>query len=59
MIDEMDKIDFRLHLLYGNKTEEDILMRKELDEFNDIKHIDVSYTLSREQKNGFLHGRID
>lgn len=48
MIEEMDDTQFKLHLLYGNKTESDILLKKQLDEMNKKERVDITYTLSRE-----------
>lgn len=47
--------DFSLTLLYGAKTEEDIIFRKELDALVSDK-IKVVYVLSEQKKEGFEHG---
>lgn len=45
-----------LQLFYGNKTEDAILFRSEIDA---LKHTNVTYFLSQEEKEGFKSGRID
>ncbi len=45
-----------MQLFYGNRTEEDILFKAELDGLQAIKS---HYALSGETKDGFLSGRID
>ncbi len=49
--------DFSLTILYGAKTEADIIFRKELDALVSDK-IKVVYVLSDEKKEGFEHGFI-
>ena len=49
--------DFSLTILYGAKTEEDIIFRKELDSLVSDK-IKVVYVLSNEEKAGYEHGFI-
>lgn len=49
--------DFSLTILYGAKTEADIIFRKELDALVSDK-IKVVYILSNEEKEGFEHGFI-
>lgn len=49
--------DFSLTILYGAKTEVDIIFRKELDALVSDK-IKVVYILSNEEKEGFEHGFI-
>jgi len=54
------KLPTKVTLVYGNKTEEDIICRKDLEEFGrKIKGMKLVFTLSREEKKGFRHGRID
>ncbi|MBO7423622.1 MAG: iron-sulfur cluster-binding domain-containing protein, partial [Oscillospiraceae bacterium] len=51
--------DFTLTLLYGSRTEEDILFRGELDEIaRTSPKFDVVHILSDEEKPGFAHGFI-
>ena len=51
--------DFSLTLLYGSRTEEDILFRGELDEIARIcPKFKVVHVLSDEEKDGFEHGFI-
>lgn len=45
-----------LQLFYGNKTEDAILFRSEIDALNKTK---ATYFLSQEDKEGFKSGRID
>ena len=49
--------DFSLTILYGAKTQKDIIFRKELDNLASDK-IRVVYVLSDEQAEGFEHGFI-
>jgi ring-1,2-phenylacetyl-CoA epoxidase subunit PaaE len=44
-----------LRLFFGNRTEDDILFRSEIDTLQNTSPI---YFLSREEKEGFEHGRI-
>lgn len=46
-------------LLYSNKMANEIAFKKEFDTFTNKKNTKVVYTLSREKKKGFEHGRID
>ena len=51
--------DFTLTLLYGSRTEEDILFRGELDEIaRTCPKFEVVHILSDEEKPGFAHGFI-
>ena len=45
-----------LELFFGNRTEENILFRSEIDALN---HTKATYFLSGEEKDGFISGRID
>jgi len=51
----------KLTLLYSNKKEEDILLKEELMEY--VKkmgdHLKVIFTLTREEKSGYLFGRVN
>ena len=49
--------DYRLTVLYGAKTESDIIFRKELDAVKSDK-VKIVYVLSDEEKEGFEHGFI-
>lgn len=48
--------DFNLVLLYGSRTEDSILYKKEFDELAANEHIQVVHVLSDEEKPGFEHG---
>ena len=51
--------DFTLTLLYGSRTEEEILFRGELDEIARVcPKVDVIHVLSDEEKEGFEQGFI-
>lgn len=51
--------NFRLILLYGSRTEKDILFREEFDALQkECKNIKVVHVLSDEEKEGFEHGFI-
>ena len=51
--------DFELTLLYGSRTEEDILFRGELDEIARVcPKFKVVHILSDEEKEGFEHGFV-
>ena len=51
--------DFELTLLYGSRTEEDILFRGELDEIaRTCPKFKVVHVLSAEEKDGFEHGFV-
>ena len=51
--------DFELTLLYGSKTEEEILFKEELDELQkECDRIRVIHVLSDEEKEGYRHGFI-
>ena len=51
--------DYDLTLLYGSRTEQDILFRGELDEIARIcPRFKVIHVLSEEEKDGFEHGFI-
>jgi ferredoxin-NADP reductase len=43
-------------LIFANKAEEDIILREELEAMPGLK---VHHILSKEEKTGFTHGRID
>ncbi len=47
-------------LVYSNKTESDIICRADLDEFaRKIPNLKLIYSLTREEKSGFMCRRID
>lgn len=50
----------KMHLLFANKTEDDILLRKELEKYKESKKLSLSYVLSKPKKDfsGFV-GHID
>lgn len=51
--------DFELTLLYGSRTEEEILFKEELDELQKkCDKIKVIHVLSDEEKEGYRHGFI-
>ncbi len=52
--------DFELTILYGNRCEEAILMREELDDFAARSNgkVKIVHVLSDEEKEGFEHGFI-
>ena len=51
--------DFELMLLYGSRTEEEILFKEELDELQKkCDKIKVIHVLSDEEKEGYRHGFI-
>ncbi|MBR4462563.1 MAG: 2Fe-2S iron-sulfur cluster binding domain-containing protein [Erysipelotrichaceae bacterium] len=51
--------DFELTLLYGSRTEEEILFKEELEELqNRCGRIHVIHVLSDEEKEGYRHGFI-
>lgn len=51
--------DFELTLLYGSRTEEEILFKEELDELQkSCNKIKVIHVLSDEEKEGYRHGFI-
>ena len=43
-------------LIFANKSEADIILR---EEFDGMQGLETIYVLSKEDKNGFEHGRID
>ena len=52
--------DFELTLLYGSRTEEEILFKEELDELqNRCDRIRVIHVLSDEEREGYRHGFIN
>lgn len=54
------KLSTKAILVYSNKTESDIICRKDFDEFVEkIPGLKVIYSLTREEKAGFVCGRID
>ncbi len=54
------KLSTKSALVYSNKTEEDIICHMELLEYSKlIPGMELTLTLSREQKPGFRNGRID
>lgn len=59
MIEETKKNPYELHLIFGNKTKQDILLKEQIDEMKENKHVDVVYSLSREQIEGYWQGRIN
>ncbi|MBQ0166519.1 MAG: iron-sulfur cluster-binding domain-containing protein [Treponema sp.] len=51
--------DFNLTLIFGNRTEEVILFKKELDEITKVcPKVKVVHVLSDEEKEGYEHGFI-
>jgi len=46
----------RFNLFFGNTKESDIMFKGELES---LKNVDVQFYLSKEEKDGFRHGRID
>lgn len=50
--------DFELILLYGSRTEEQILYKDEFDKLSEDPRIKVVHVLSDEEKDGFEHGFI-
>ncbi len=50
--------DFDLTLLFGSRTEADILFRKELEELEKCSRIKVVHVLSDEEREGYRHGFI-
>lgn len=51
--------DFRLILLYGSRTEKDILFREEFDQLMEASDkVKVVHVLSDEEKAGFEHGFV-
>lgn len=51
--------DFRMVLLYGSRTEKDILYKDEFDRLAQDERIQVIHVLSDEEKAGFEHGFIN
>jgi len=52
--------DCNLTVLYSVKTYEDIIFRKEIEEFNKkSKRVKFVITLTREEKDGFLNGHLN
>lgn len=51
-------IDATMTLLYGVKTENDILFKERLDELQNDEKISVTYILSEEEKEGYQTGVI-
>lgn len=47
--------DAKLRLFYGNRNDETIMFKDELDE---LENVDVKHYLSRQEKEGFEHGRF-
>ncbi len=43
----MSKYNYKISLLYANKTEEDILLYKELNELKEAGKITLNYTLDQ------------
>lgn len=50
--------DSDLILFYGNKNEDSIMFYDELKELED-KNVETRHILSRQEKEGFLHGRLN
>lgn len=48
-----------MHLLFGNKREDDILLRKELEGLREKHGVELVFTLSQEKKKDFNFGRVD
>ncbi len=54
------KLPTKAILVYSNKTEQDIICKKDFNEFaQKLPGLKVIYSLTREEKQGFLCGRID
>src|SRR3989344_1561966 len=54
------KLDTKITFVYSNKTEEDIICKDDILEFaKQINGLDLTLTLSREQKDGYQVGRAD
>ena len=52
--------DFNLTVFYSVKTEEDIIFKKEIEEFNKkSKKVKFVITLTREEKEGYLNGHLN
>jgi glycine betaine catabolism B len=51
-------LDNNIHLLFSNKTEEEILWRDEIEKLSEKENISHAFTLTREEWSG-LKGRID
>ena len=50
----------RTTLVYGNKTEDDIICRQDFLDFEkQIRGMKLTFILSREEKEGYHFGRID
>lgn len=51
----------KMYLLYANRTEEDILLKTELEKFKENKRLNISYLLSQPLKksSGDFIGRVD
>ena len=50
--------DFKLTILFGSRTEEQILFKEELDKLAENEKIEVVHVLSDEEKEGYEHGFI-
>ena len=50
--------DFKLTILFGSRTEEQILFKEELDALAENDKINVVHVLSDEEKEGYEHGFI-
>lgn len=51
-------LDISLTLIYGAKTEQDLLFKEKLDAFSNHENIHVHYLLSEEEKDGYDFGFI-
>lgn len=52
------KLNVNAHIIYSNKTEEEILWRKEIEELGEKDNISYEFTLTREEWDG-TNGRIN
>ena len=54
------KLSTKVFFVYGCRTEEDLIFREELRGYaKKIPNCSLVFTLSREEKEGYRHGRID
>ena len=59
----MEKWDFELNLIFGNKTKKDILLLSELNELNDHKQVNINLILDKGEEGwkgltGFIDSRV-
>jgi ring-1,2-phenylacetyl-CoA epoxidase subunit PaaE len=52
----LQKVNGKVTLVYGNKTESSIMFK---DELNALSNIKTHHFLSQQEKEGYAHGRID